>query len=317
MNLKKGLFLFLIFFAITGMSGASSVVSATNNGVIPTWVRVGAYASYWGQAMGVVIKYQDKYYDFMQMGSGSVNLTWKIISVSGDVATIDMKIVENELISYSESLPSDVKKLFREGDNGTYVYHDEHVFKVDVIKREIISNGGRVNLWIIPSIDVTWDKTHVKSVQLNPNATPVAKYVGTKYVPKVMVFPTDIKDSKNNLYDPYKMTAGVGETDAKIMEEESNNMTLPDPQNSSPYLGVWAYYLRDTGLLYSGNLVDDTLFSIFHNYGAMMVKLNHTNIRASSSPQTQSISIDMWGMITAITIGAVGVAAWILLKRKK
>ncbi len=325
MQTKKIISIFSIFLVLIALFATVAMADNTERGNgLPAWVKPGAYATYFGDCDGISIKYSDKYYLFsptLNSPYGDTNITWKIIAVSGTTVTIDMSI-ETKGLYYSSSydLPTYVKKLFTATENnGTFTYHDEHTFKVNFLKREIVSNGGRVNLWINPAIDVTWDVKNVTSVQENPNAVPIAKYAGTKYIPKVMVFPTNNKFTHVHLYDPYIMTpmAKGSKEDLNIINKEQENMSQ-DNGSLSPYLNCIMYFERDLGILYMGNYLDDTLFTIFHEYRSFMIQLNHTNVNASASKPAQNPSMPSIEVIgTVIAIGALGVAAWILWRRKK
>jgi len=194
-------------------------------------------------------------------------------------------------------------------------YSDEKTFKVNFLKRELVSNKGTVNLWINPAIDVTWNKDKVSSVQEDPHAKPVARYMGTSFIPKVMIFPTEIKNDQLHLYNPYLMTDMISNKDREILSKNETNMTLPT--GSSPILNLQNYYDRDTGILLYGNYVDDVLFSVFNNYGAIMcaIDFNNTNIHGEEN------SLGFWQenivLIGGIIIAVGSVAAWILWKRKR
>ena len=322
--MRKIISYILVFLLVLSFLSLSLPLSGAQEKTLPSWVRVGSHAGYYLDLGEIALKYKDKYYLLDPFDFGDTHswgyMFWEIKKVEDVIITIHMKIEIYNLTS--NEIPENLYdalhiKSHYKNDLGLVImnYSDEKTFKVNFLKRELVSNKGTVNLWINPAIDVTWNKDKVPSVQEDPHAKPVARYMGTSFIPKVMIFPTEIKNDQLHLYNPYLMIDKISNKDREILSKNETNMTLPT--GSSPILNLQNYYDRDTGILLYGNYVDDVLFSVFNNYGAIMcaIDFNNTNIHGEEN------SLGFWQenivLIGGIIIAVGSVAAWILWKRKR
>jgi len=321
--MRKTISTFLIFLLILSFLLPSLPLVGAQEKNLPSWVRVGSHAGYYLDLGEIALKYKDKYYLLDPFDFGDTHswgyMFWEIKKVEDVIITIHMKIEIYNLTS--NEIPEELYNVLHikshyKNNLGMVImnYSDERTFEVNFLKRELISNKGIVNLWINPAIDVTWNKDDVSSVQEDPHAKPVARYMGTPFIPKVMIFPTKIKNDPLHLYDPYLMTDMISDKDKEILSKNEINMTLPT--GSSPIMHLRNYYDRDTGILLYGNYVDDVLFTIFNNYGAIMCSIDFNNTNIQEGGNTPGFGQENMVIIGGIIIAA-GVAAWILWKRKR
>ncbi len=315
---KLPLLLIFLFFAM-----AISPAEAQSSYDFPNWVKKGVFANY-TIAGELTLKYNNRYY---WIGSASENksyLYWEIKNVDGNVATLYIKIFYAYMYVGNASLylPQGIIKLLKPTNTKGYMnYTTERTIKVDYVKREIVSNGGYVNLWINPAADVYYGSIP-PDIQTNPHAKPFLKYSPARYIPRYMVFPSNksmtlaghdfhdyyvlrVMGTSQQSVDNWTNLSNSGAYGVKVVN--LNNFT------ASPFLVSLAYD-RDTGILLSGDWFDDIYVSEFGLYDTFMVRLNNTNI---FSNEGKPFGIGVEGIITLGVIIGVGAAVWILLKRRK
>ena len=302
---------------------AISPAEAQGSYDFPNWVKKGVFANY-TIAGELTLKYNNEYY---WVGSASENksyLYWEIKNVDGNIATLYIKIFYAYLDVGNASLylPQGIIKLLKPTNMKGYMnYTTERTIKVNYVKREIVSNGGYVNLWINPATDVYYGSIP-PDIQSNPHAKPFLKYSPANYIPKYMVFPSSksMTLGGHDFHDYYVLRVmGTSQQSVENWTNLSNSgayaVKVVNQNNftASPFLVSFAYD-RDTGILLSGDWFDDIYVSEFGLYDTFMVRLNKTNI---FSNEGKTFGISMEGIIAISAIIVVGVAAWILWKRRR
>ena len=318
-NMKK-IPIFLIFLLL--FTFFLSPVYANSSYDFPNWVKKGSFVNY-TIAGDLTLRYNNKYYFIWDFSKGY--LYWEIKDVNGDFATLHIKLlcaylnVGNNSNSY---LPDGIIKMLKPTNKKGFVnYSAEKIIKVNYVKREVISNGGYVNLWINPAADVYYGPVP-SDIQSNPNAKPFIKHSPAGYIPKYMVFPSNKSMSLGGYtfhdYDVLRVMGSSKQSELNWTNLSNSGAYAVKCVNMNnlteyPFLVSMAYD-KDTGILLSGDWFDDIYVSEFGLYSVFLVKLNKTNIFAN---EEEPFIVSMEGIITFSIIIVVGAAVWILWKRRK